>query len=231
MIASSGMDLVLCAIEAGSGRARFGPRLSYALPVAELADLEAAGRIAVRADGLTPLDATPTGEPHADEALRALDEKWPPPADPLTVLWWARWRGPRRINPYLSAAANAGVVDITDGTLTVLDPGPIRAAAARLIAVLEDPAPTRRDVTFVVLADAARVAQPHLRGWNHRKHRACLRRLRHQAVRGDAGRLLREARKAIATLSSLATADPQDIDQQIGLTRSGRRAAAWWYSH
>jgi hypothetical protein len=29
------MDLVLCAIDAGSGRVRFGPRLSYALPVAE----------------------------------------------------------------------------------------------------------------------------------------------------------------------------------------------------
>jgi hypothetical protein len=229
MIASSGIDLVLCAMEADSGRVRFGPRLSYALAVAELADLEATGRIAVRADGLALLDASPTGEPHADEALSALDEKWPPPADPLTVLWWARWRGPRRINPYLSAAARAGIVDITDGALTVLDRGPIEAAAARLIAVLEDPAPTRRDVTFVVLADAARVTLPHLRGWSHRKHRACLRRLNHQSVRGDAGRLLREGRNAIARLSSLATADLQNIDQQIGLTRSGRRAAAWWY--
>ncbi len=229
MMASCGMDLVLCAIEAGSGQVRFGPRLSYALAVAELADLEAAGRIAVRADGLTLLGATPTGEPHADEALRALDEKWPPPADPLTVLWWVRWRGPRRINPYLSTAARAGVLDVTDGTLTVLDPGPVQAAAARLAAVLEDPAPADRDVTFVVLADAARVARPHLRGWIHRKHRARLRRLRHQAVRGDSRRLLREGRKAIAMLSGLATADPQDIDQQIGLTRSGRRAAAWWY--
>ncbi len=45
MIASCGMDLVLCAMEAGSGRVRFGPRLSYALPVAELA-VEAAGRTA-----------------------------------------------------------------------------------------------------------------------------------------------------------------------------------------
>lgn len=229
MIASSGMDLVLCAMEAGSGRARFGPRLSYALPVAELADLEAAGRIAVRADGLTLLDATPTGEPHADEALSALGEKWPPPADPLTVLWWARWRGPRRINPYMRAVVRAGVVDITDGALTVLDPGPVQAAAARLIAVLEDPAPARRDVTFVVLADTARVTLPHLRGWSHRKHRARLRRLRHQAVRGDAGRLLREGRKAIGTLSSVAETDPQDFDQQIGLTHTGRRAAAWWY--
>ena len=102
MTVASGMDLVLCAIDAASGRARFGPRLSYALPVAELADLEAAGRVAVRADGLALLDTTPTGEPHADTALSALDEKWPPPAAPLTVLWWARWRGPRRIDSYLS---------------------------------------------------------------------------------------------------------------------------------
>jgi hypothetical protein len=219
------MDLVLCAIDAGTGRVRFGPRLSYTLPVAELADLEAAERIAVHADGLALLNATPTGEPHADAALSALDEKWPPPAAPLTVLWWVRWRGPRRIDPYLSAAAAAGVVDITDGALTVLDPGPVHTAAARLIAVLENPPPTRRDVAFVVLADAARVTKPHLRGWEHRKHRARLRRLRRQAVRDDAGRLLHEGRRAVAMLSSSATSDSRTVDQQIGLTRSARRAA------
>jgi hypothetical protein len=220
------MDLVLCAIDAGSGRVRFGPRLSYALPVAELADLEAAGRVAVRADGLFLLDTTSTGEPHADAALSALDEKWPPPAAPLTVLWWVRWRGPRRIDSYLSAVSHAGVIDITAGALTVLDPGPVHAAAARLTAVLQDPEPTRGDIAFVVLADAARVARPHLRGWDHRKHRACLRRLRREAVRGDAGRLLREGRRAIAMLSGLATSDSRTIDQQIGLTPSARRAAS-----
>jgi hypothetical protein len=57
------------------------------------------------------------------------------------VLWWARWRGPRRIDPYLRAAWHAGVTDVTDGVLTVLDPGPIHAAVGRLIAVLEDPEP------------------------------------------------------------------------------------------
>jgi hypothetical protein len=119
---TSGMDLVLCAIDAASGRARVGPRLCYALPVAELADLEAAGRVAV-------------------------------------------------------------------------------------------------------LADAARVARPHLRGRDHRKHRARLRRLRRQAVRGDTGRLLREGRRAIAMLSGLATSDSRTTDQQIGLTRNARRAA------
>jgi hypothetical protein len=224
----SGMDLVLCAIDAGSGRVRFGPRLSYALPVAELADMEAAGRVAVRADGLALLDATPTGEPFADAALSALDEKWPPPAAPLTVLWWARWRGPRRINPYLSAATDTGIVGITGGALTVLDPGPLHAAAARLIAVLEDQAPTRGDVTFVVLADAARIARPHLRGRDHRKHRARLHQLCRQTVRGDEGLLLREGYKAIATLSSSATSDSRTINQQIGLTPSARRAATWF---
>jgi len=39
------MDLLLCAIDAKSGRARFGPKLSYALPVAEMVDLVAAGRV------------------------------------------------------------------------------------------------------------------------------------------------------------------------------------------
>ena len=128
MTAPSGPDLVLCGIDAGTGRVWFGPRLSYALAVAELAELEAAERIAVRADGLVLLDPTPTGEPYADAALSALDETWPPPASPLTVLWWAQWRGPRRIDPYLTAAGAAGVVDVTDGVLTVVDPGPVRTA-------------------------------------------------------------------------------------------------------
>ncbi len=227
MSVSSGMDLVLCAIDAGSGQCWFGPRLSNALAVAELADLEAAERIAVRADGLALLDTTSTEEPHADEALSALDEKWPPRGSPLTVLWWARWRGPRRIDPYLSAAWHAGITDVTDGVLTVLDPGPIHAAAARLISVLEDREPTREDVAFAVLADAAQVARPHLRGRDHRKHRARLRRVRREAVRGDYGRLLREGRKAISVLSSIATSDPRGFDQQIGLTPSARRAAIW----
>jgi Golgi phosphoprotein 3 GPP34 len=228
MSVSSGMDLVLCAIDADTGQVRFGPRLSYALAVAELADLEAAERIAVRADGLALLDMAPTEEPHADEALSALDEKWPPQGSPLTVLWWARWRGPRRIDPYLSAAWHAGITDVTDGVLTVLDSGPIHAAAARLLSVLEDREPTRADVAFVVLADAARVARPHLRGWDHRKHRARLRRVCREVVRGDDGRLLREGRKAISVLSSIATSDPRNFDQQIGLTPNARRAAIWF---
>jgi hypothetical protein len=219
-----GTDLVLCAIDAGTGLVRFGPRLSYALAVAELADLEAAGRIAVRADGLVLLDATPTGEPLDDEALSELDERWPPPTSPLTVLWWAQWRGPRRIDPYLRAASHAGVVDVTDGTLTVLDPCPVHAAAARLISVLENPAPAPGDAAFAVLADAAGAARPHLRGWEHREQRARLRQLSRQATRGDAGRLLREGRKVVAALSSSATSDPRSIDEQIGLTRSVRNA-------
>jgi hypothetical protein len=220
VIVPSGMDLVLCGIDAGTGQVWFGPWLSYALAVAELADLEAAGRIAVRAEGLAVVDATPTGEPYADEALSAMNEKWPPTTAPPPVLWWARLRGPCRIDPYLSAAEAAGVVDVTDGALTILDPGPVRAAAARLIAVLENPAPTRADVAFAVLADAGRVARLHLRGWEHRKHRARLRQLRRRAVRGDVGRLLREGSKSVAKLSKGAMSG--SLDQRIGLTSSGR---------
>ena len=42
-IVSVGMDLLLCAIDARSGQTWFGPKLSYALPVAELIDLTMAG--------------------------------------------------------------------------------------------------------------------------------------------------------------------------------------------
>ena len=225
---ASGLDLVLCAIDADSGQVRFGPRLSYALPVAELADLAGGGRVAVRADGLILLDATPTGEPRADDALSALSDKWPPPAWPFTVLWWARWRGPRRIDPYLSAAVAAGVVDVTSGVLTVLDPGPVRAAASRLVTALELPAPSPGDIAFVVLADAARLARPHLKGRSHRKHRARLRELRRQALGKNGERLLRDGCKAIATLASLAMSDGQSIDEKIGLSQSARRAAVWF---
>jgi hypothetical protein len=230
MLVSVAMDLLLCAIDAKTGQAWFGPKLSYALPVAELAHLVQASRIGLRDGVLVIVDPEPTGEPLADTGLTDLREL-PPTYPPLTVQQWASWRGPRRIDAYLTAAADAGIVRIvTDGqsgrkTLTVTDPEPVGRAAQRLVAVLDDPAPGFEDAAFAVLADAAGIARPRLRGWVQRSRRARLTALGHSTPDGDNAQVLRTGCKAITELSRLATADPRSIDQQIGLTPAARRAA------
>jgi hypothetical protein len=223
------MDLLLGAIDARSGEARFGPRLSYALPVAEMFYLVQAGRVAVRADHLAIIDPEPTGEPITNSALTDVQD-FPATYPPLTVHSWAGWRGPHRIDLYLEAAVEAQIVKIvTDGqsgikTLTVIDPKPIDQVTLRLMAVLDDAAPGLADVAFAVLADAAGIAGPHLRGWDQHKHRARLAALRHVKAEGDAAQVLRAGLKAISELSALATADPRSIDRQIGLSPAARES-------
>lgn len=223
------MDLLLCSIDARSGRARFGPKLSYALPVAEMIYLAQAGRVALRADHLAVIDRAPTGDPIADSAVTDLHDL-PATYPPLTVHSWAGWRGPHRIDLYLKAAAEAGIVRIvTDGqsgrkALTVVEPEPIERVTFRLIAVLDEAAPRLADVAFVELADAAGIAGPHLRGWDQHRHRARLSALQRTATDGDAARVLQAGLKAITVLSRQATADPRSTDQRIGLSPAGRTA-------
>jgi hypothetical protein len=225
---SIGMDLLLCAVDASSGQARFGPKLSYALPVAELVYLADARRVGLRKDHLVIVNADPTGEPMADSALA--DLQLPAGYPPLTVQAWAGWRGPRRIDPYLRAAADAGILKVVTEaqsgrkTLTVVDPEPINQVTRRLIAVVDDPAPGFDDVAFAVLADAAGIAQPHLQGRDQRRRRARLSALRNVTGDSDPAQVLRPGLKAITELSRLATADPAAIDQRIGLTPAGRTA-------
>jgi hypothetical protein len=97
MVMASGMDLVLCAIEPGSGQARFGPKLTYALPVAELCDLTRAGRIGLHEDHLAVLDPEPAGDPLTDSALTALGDS----RAPLTVQERVdlAWPAPHRLLP------------------------------------------------------------------------------------------------------------------------------------
>jgi hypothetical protein len=224
------MDLLLCAIDAKSGQARFGPKLSYALPVAEMVDLVAAGRIGLREDHLVVLHLEPTGEQLADSELTIMVQPGTYAArGSLSVHDWAEWRGPRRIDPYLKAAGEAGIVKVvTDGQsgrkmLTVVDPEPISRVAGRLIAVLDDPTPGFEDVAFAVLADAAGVARPHLHGLDRRR-RARLFTLRHSLADDDAAQVLRAGRKAITELSRLAIEDPRTISEQIGLDQFNRIA-------
>lgn len=161
--------LVLCAIDTSTGQARLGPRLSYSLAVAEMVSLACAGRVGLRDDQLMIIDPEVTGEPLNDSALSDLQEH-PATYSPLTVQLWASWRGPRRIDRYLTAAVDGGIVKVvTDResgskALAVVDPEPIKQAAHRLTAVLDEPAPDIEDIAFAVLADEAGVAGPHLRG-------------------------------------------------------------------
>jgi hypothetical protein len=226
------MDLLLCAIDARSGQVRFGPKLSYALPVAEMVHLVHAGRVGLGEDHLVVMHVEPTGEPLADSALSImLRPETYAARGPLTVQGWAKWRGPRCIDRYLKAAAEAGIVKIVavgesgDKMLTVVDPEPINQVTRRLIAVVDDPAPGFDDVVFAVLADAADIARPHLQGWDQRRRRARLSTLRDRTGNGDPAQVLRASLKAITELSRLATADPAAIDQRIGLTPAGRTAA------
>jgi hypothetical protein len=224
------MDLLLCAIDARSGQAHFGPKLSYALPVAEMIHLVQAGRVELRDDHLAIIDAEPTGEPIADSALTDV-QHLPATYPPLTVHSWVSWRGPHRIELYLKSAVDAGIVKIvTDGqpghkTLTVTDPARIDQVTCRLTAVLDETAPGFDDVAFVVLADAAGIARPQLHGRDERRRRSRLSTLRRTKADGDAAQVLHSGLKAIAELSRLAAADPRSIDRRIGLTPAGRTAA------
>jgi golgi phosphoprotein 3 len=224
------MDLVLCAIDARSGQARFGPQLSYALPVAEMVHLAMAGRVALRDDRLVIIDAQPTGEAIADSALTDLHDL-PATYPPLTVRSWSSWRGPHRIELYLKRAVDMGVVRIEsdsrtgDKTLTVVQTEPIEQVTRRLIAAVDEPAPAIEDAAFAVLADAAGIARPLLQGRTERRHLARLSKLRDTGSASDAAQILQAGLKAIIELSRLATADPRNMDQRIGLTPAGRRAA------
>lgn len=225
MIVATAMDLVLCAIDAGSGRARFGPKLSYALPVAELCDLVQGGSVRLDGDHLA-VQPGATGDPAA--ALSELDQA----RGPLTVLDWVRLRGPYCIDRYLIAAVDAGVVQVVDQNgrkvLRVADAGPIDQVTRRLLTVLDDPEPGFADAAFVILADIARVARTHLHGRDNRKRRTRLSALRHAADSGgDGDAALRTGINAVVRLSRLAGTDPRTIDKQIGLTPDVKAAAAF----
>jgi hypothetical protein len=218
------MDLMLCAINPSSGQVRFGPKLSYTLPVAELAYLVHASRVELREDHLVVLDPRPTGEPLADFALTVLQL---PAISHSTVHQWVRLRGPQRISLYLDAVVDAGIVKVVTAgqsggkTLTVVDPDPINQVTRRLIAVLDGPAPGFEDRTFAVLADAAGIARPHLKAWDSRR-RARLRELRHSTGDGDAAQVMRAGLEAIRESSELAMVDPRSLNERIGLTQLNR---------
>lgn len=230
ILMDTGTDLLLLAIDPDNGQTRFGPGLSYALPVAELTDLVRAGRLGLEQDDLVVLNAQPTGEAQADSALAVLAEH----PGPLSVASWVKRRGPRRIDPYLHAAVRARIVHIvTAGSpvrklIAVDDAEPIRSAARRLIAVLDEPEASSADIAFAVLAGTAGLVGPHLPGWDRRRHRARLSALSHAGPGDVATSALHAGARAARRLARRASFDPRTIDQQIGLTPNGRIAASYF---
>lgn len=221
---ATAMDLALCAIDENSGMPRFGSRLCYALAVAELCDLVQSGKIRLRGESLVGVPPEP-GEPVTDSGIgRLLHE------GPMTVPAWVEMRGPRRIDPYLDAVVNAGVVRVVyhgdRKLLAIADAEPINRVARRLMTVLDDPAPSFDDVAFVVLADVAYIARPRLHGWEQHKRRARLFKLRHTASDGHGAPavVLHSGLKAIVHLSRLADVDERSLDEKIGLTSAARTA-------
>jgi Golgi phosphoprotein 3 (GPP34) len=227
VLMDTGTDLLLLAIDPDSGQTRFGPRLSYALPVAELTDLVRAGRLGLDENNLVVINAKPTGETQADSALAVLAAN----SGPVSVTSWVKWRGPRRIDPYLHAAVDAGIVHIvTAGSpgrklISVDDAEPIKSATRKLMAVLDEPEASFADIAFAVLAGTAGLAGPHLHGWDRRRHRARLSALDHAGPGDVATSVLHAGAKAARRLARRAGLDPRTIDQQIGLTPAGRDAA------
>ena len=118
---------------------KWGGTEIYGLRGAVLADLIALGRLAVD-DGprIRVIDASPTGHPALDQALRVLPAKHGAEISPLTT--WCK------IEPHdgvVASLSQQGVITISSGgllgvrtTYPTVDPAPERALRQRLYAVL-----------------------------------------------------------------------------------------------
>jgi Golgi phosphoprotein 3 (GPP34) len=215
-----GTDLTLLAIDAdASGRPGGGPALDYALTVAELVELAAAGRIAVRGGAIAVLDRTPIGDGPADDSLARLAD----PGQPgQSVAQWVERRGRWRFEAYLAglrydhvlrepSTARPDRIEIAD---TLRAQAPVR----RLRVLMDDAAgpPSVTDLAFVALARYTGWPQAHLRIAAHGRHRARIERLA-AAVAGSGEvpgfsddpvlPVLRQGLRAVARLGRAAEAD------------------------
>jgi hypothetical protein len=216
-----GADLTLLAIHAdASGRAGAGPALDYALTVAELVDLAAAGRIAVRGGAIAVLDRMPVGDVPADDSLAGLADLGEPGQ---SVAQWVERRGRWRFEAYLAglrydhvlrdpSAARPERIEIAD---TLRAEAPVRRLRVLMDAAADPPSVT--DLAFVALAEYTGWPQAHLGIAAHRRHRARLKRLAAAAAgsaqppgypEDPAFPVLRQGLRAVARLGRAAEADP-----------------------
>lgn len=237
-----GVDLTLVSIDAVSGRTRFGPAVAFALAVGELVDLALLGRVALRDDHLVAVrQERPVGEPLLDKALAwlAAEQSQPP-----TVSQWVAERGPWRIDEYVFALEEAGVLRLvpidppTAGVkrIEVKEAQRIHAAVDRLSnAIMRGDAAPYEEQAFATLTAAAGCAREHLRGWNHRADRKRLREVSESACQDNdsdaaARTILGQGIQALRTHAKQAGGSSRTIDEQIGLTEAGKWAAISYYS-
>lgn len=215
-----GNDLTLLAIHAdASGRPSPGPALDYALTVAELVDLAAAGRIAVRGGAIAVLDPMPLGDVLADDSLARLADLGEPGE---SVAQWVERRGRWRFEAYLTglrydhvlhdpSAARPERIEIAD---TLRSEEPVRRLRMLMDAAADPPCVP--DLAFVALARYTGWPQAHLRIAGHRRHRARLKHLAAAAAGSaqlpgyldePAFPVLRQGLRAVARLAAAREAD------------------------
>lgn len=225
-----GLDLTLVPIDAVSGRARFSPAVAYALAVGELVDLALLRRVALRADHLVMLRQESVGEFLLDRALCWLATEQ---SEPMTVSRWVAERGPWRIDAYVFALEEAGVLRLvpvgpsTPGVkrIEAREPQRIRVAVDRLTnAIAGGDSSPFEEQAFAALTAAAGRAREHLRGWGRRADRQRLRDLSKSACRNsdndtEARTILRQGIQALHMHAEQASGSSRTIDEQIGLTK------------
>lgn len=99
---------------------------------------------------------------------------------PDSVADYLRTRAPGRLDRYVDAARELGILEVSvrrEGyfghtRIRVADRWPLERAVDRLLRILNSAQhPHDRDLAFVVLADEIGCAQTHLKGRKHRDHR------------------------------------------------------------
>jgi hypothetical protein len=153
-----GLDLMATAIDPDTGTVRVGARLAYALAAAELVTLADARRVELRTGVLAAVADEPVEDVRAADALERLLRL----PKPITVYDWLRQRGPYRIDAYIAALEDGGLIRLTamvggGKRITVVNAGELRAVHRRLEeAYAFPPMLSAEDFELAVLAVASR---------------------------------------------------------------------------
>jgi hypothetical protein len=222
-----GAELTLLAVHAGtsSGGLNTGPSLDYALVVAELVDLAAAGRIAVHDGVIEVLDRMQIGEALSDDSLARIADLARNGGPGATVAQWVESRGQWRVRTYLAGLRYEHVVREPSTPrgpappIEIADTLRAEAVVRRLRTLMDtdaDPASVQ-DLAFAVLAGFTDWPRVHLRVVADRRRRERLKQLS-AAVAGSRGfprlaqdpalPLLREGLRAVRRLSRAAELEP-----------------------
>jgi Golgi phosphoprotein 3 (GPP34) len=233
---SIGTDLVLLAVDPGSGRLRMESNLRYGLMGAELVALTSAGLVEIQQDRLlaTQISPSSTGDAELDAAMASIADSSRPQRPAVWV------RRPRRgiVDAYLAKLAAAGAIAPSGGRgrWRIADEARAASARARLDAIAYGSGPVdAADATLAGLAYAVGLQQVLYKGsgW-----RAVHRRLRevaqgqwtaaavHQAVSGaaNATAMAAQAAQQAATQAAMQAAMQAATDAALQATLNATAA-------